>query len=36
MVSLVSLLRDFFYCQKQRVVLNGQNSSLENVNAGVP
>ena len=30
------LLRDFPYCRKQRVVLNGQNSSWENVNAGVP
>ena len=29
-------LRDFLYCRKQRVVLNGQNSSWENVNAGVP
>ena len=29
-------LRDFLYCRKQEVVLNGQNSSWENVNAGVP
>ena len=34
--SLLKLLRDFLYCRKQRVVLNGQNSSWENVNAGVP
>ena len=30
------LLRDFLYCRKQRVVLNGPNSSWENVNAGFP
>ena len=36
--NLLKLLRDFLYCRKQRVVLNGQDSSLENenVNAGVP
>ena len=34
--NLLKLLRDFLYCRKQRVVLNGQNSSWENVNAGVP
>ena len=34
--NLLKLLRDFLYCCKQRVVLNGQNSSWENVNAGVP
>ena len=34
--NLSELLRDFLYCRKQRVVLNGQNSSWENVNAGVP
>ena len=33
--SLLKLLRDFLYCRKQQVVLNGQNSSWENVNAGV-
>ena len=33
---MFKLLRDFLYCRKQRVVLNGQNSSWENVNAGVP
>ena len=34
--NLSKLLRDFLYCRKQRVVLNGQNSSWENVNSGVP
>ena len=34
--NLFKLLRDFPYCRKQRVYLNGQNSSWENVNAGVP
>ena len=34
--NLLKLLRDFLYCCKQRVLLNGQNSSWENVNAGVP
>ena len=34
--NLLKLLRDFPYCRKQRIVLNGQNSSWENVNAGVP
>ena len=34
--NLLKLLRDFLYCRKQRVVLNGQNSSWENVNAGIP
>ena len=33
--NLLKLLRDFLYCRKQPVVLNGQNSSWENVNAGV-
>ena len=33
--NLLNLLRDFLYCCKQRVVLNGQNSSWENVNTGV-
>ena len=33
--NLLKLLRDFLYCCKQRVVLNGQNSSWENVNAEV-
>ena len=38
--NLLKLLRDFLYCRKQRVgavslVLNGQNSSWENVNAGI-
>ena len=38
MVSLkpVKTLCDFLYCRKQRVVLNGQNSYWENVNAGFP
>ena len=34
--NLLKLLRDFLYCHKQRVVLNGQNSSWENCNAGDP
>ena len=34
--KLLKLLCDFLYCRKQRVVLNGKNSSWENVNAGVP
>ena len=34
--NLLKLLRDLLSCRKQRVVLNGQNSSWENVNAGVP
>ena len=33
---MFKLLRDFLYCRKQRVVLNGQNSSWENVHPGVP
>ena len=33
--NLLKLLRDLLYCRKQRVVLNGQNSSWENVNVGV-
>ena len=32
----MKLLGDFFTYQKQRVVLNGQHSSWDNVNAGVP
>ena len=34
--SLLKLLHDFLYCHKQRVVLNGQNLSWENINAGPP
>ena len=34
--NLLKLLRDFLYCHKQRVVLNGQNSPWENVNAEIP
>ena len=34
--SLLKILHYFLYCCKQRVVLNGQNSSWENVNAEVP
>ena len=34
--NLLKLLRDFLYCCKQRVLLNAQNSSWENVDAGVP
>ena len=33
--NLLKLLRDFLYCRKRRLVLNGQNSSWENVNTGV-
>ena len=36
MVFLGKLLRDFLYCQKQRVILNGQHSSWDIVNATVP
>ena len=32
----MNLLRDFLSCRKQRVVLNGQHSSWDNVTAGVP
>ena len=32
----MKLLRDFLSYRKQRVVLNGQHSSWDNVNAGVP
>ena len=34
--NLLNLLRDFLSCRKQRVVLNGQHSSWDNVTAGVP
>ena len=34
--NLLKLLHDFLYCRRQLVVLNGQDSSWENVNAGVP
>ena len=34
--NLLKLLRDFLSYRKQRVVLNGQHSSWDNVNAGVP
>ena len=34
--NLLELLRDFFSYRKQRVVLNGQHSSWDNVNARVP
>ena len=33
--NLLKLLRDFLSYRKQRVVLNGQHSSWDNVNAGV-
>ena len=33
--NLLSLLTDFLRIRKQRVVLNGQNSSWANINAGV-
>ena len=32
----MNLLRDFVSCRKQRVVLNGQHSSWDNVTVGVP
>ena len=34
--SLLNILSDFLSDRKQRVVLNGQKSTWENVNAGVP
>ena len=34
--NLFKLLRDFLSCRKQRVVLNGEHSSWDNVTAGVP
>ena len=34
--NLLNLLRGFVSCRKQRVVLNGQHSSWDNVSAGVP
>ena len=34
--NLLKLLRDFLSYRKQRVVLNGQHSSWDNVKAGVP
>ena len=34
--NILKLLHDFFSCRKQRVVLNGQYSSWDNVTAGVP
>ena len=34
--NLFELSRDFLYCQKQRVVLNGQHSPWDNVNTRVP
>ena len=33
---LLKVLKDFLYSRKQRVVLNGQNSSWSDVFAGVP
>ena len=35
-VELLHILSDFLSNRKQRVVLNGQNSSWNNVHAGVP
>ena len=34
--NLLKLLCDFLSCRKQRVVLNGQHSSWDNVTTGVP
>ena len=34
--TLLRILRDYSRCRKQRVFLNGQHSSWNNVNAGVP
>ena len=34
--NLLNLLRDFLSCRKQRVVLNRQHLSWDNVSAGVP
>ena len=35
-VDLLNVITDFLYQRKQRVVLNGQDSSWTNVQAGVP
>ena len=34
--ELITLMKDFLSCRKQRVVLNGQHSSWADVTAGVP
>ena len=34
--NLLKLLRDFLSCRKQKVVLNGQHSSWNNVTTGAP
>ena len=34
--ELITLIKDFLSCRKQRVVLNGQHSSWADVKAGVP
>ena len=34
--NLLKLLRDFLFCRNQRLGLNGQHSSWDNVTAGVP
>ena len=34
--NLLSFLTDFLRNRKQRVILNGQNSSWANINVGVP
>ena len=35
-VKLLNLLKDFLKYRKQRVVLNGQNSSWKGITSGVP
>ena len=34
--ELITLIKDFLSCRKQRVVLNGQHSSWTDVKVGVP
>ena len=34
--ELITLIKEFLSCRKQRVVLNGQHSSWADVKAGVP
>ena len=34
--ELITLIKDFLSCRKQRVMLNGQHSSWEDAKAGVP
>ena len=34
--ELITLIKDFLSCRKQKVVLNGQHSPLSDVKAGLP